>query len=99
MGGDAAAAPGSRQDARAIAVRGTLHSGVPVLVDGFNVSVGTDEAAVIQPLLDVLRSKGFVLKAVRPVRASLEDLFMQAVTDPTTGKALAPGAKRGEAKS
>jgi hypothetical protein len=29
-----------------------------------------------------------------PVRQSLEDLFLQAVTDPLTGQAMTPGADR-----
>ena len=33
--------------------------------------------------------------AIRPVRESLEDLFMRAVTDPVTGGITAPGAVRG----
>lgn len=50
------------------------------------------EADAIQPLIDALRAGGATIRAVRPVRQSLEDLFMQAVTDPTTGETLKPGA-------
>jgi hypothetical protein len=35
-----------------------------------------------------------VIKSVKANRPSLEDLFMEAVTDPETGKALGPGAKK-----
>lgn len=56
------------------------------------IIVSSDDAEAIQPLLDELRRAGHVLKAVRPQRASLEDLFMQAVTDRTTGRTLKPGA-------
>ena len=59
---------------------------------GAMVSIQTDDAAAVQPVIDALRASGVIIRAVRPVRASLEDLFMQAVTDPSTGLALAPGA-------
>jgi hypothetical protein len=73
-------------------LRGTLHSGIPIHVENGMLRIGTDDAEEVQPLIDVLRARGFTIRAVRPVRASLEDLFMQAVTDPTTGAILAPGA-------
>lgn len=79
---------GSRGD-----LSGRLRAGdIPIEIDNNSISVGTDDPEVIQPLLDVLRRKGVTIRAVRPVRASLEDLFMIAVTDPATGKARAPGA-------
>jgi ABC-2 type transport system ATP-binding protein len=65
---------------------------IPITVGRSSLSVGTDDAAKIQPLIDALRAKGCVIRAVRPVRSSLEDLFMKAVMDPLTGQALAPGA-------
>ncbi|TDJ57427.1 MAG: ABC transporter ATP-binding protein [Planctomycetota bacterium] len=49
------------------------------------------EAAAIQPLIDRLRTEKRTIHAVRPVRETLEDLFMRAVTDPETGKPFAPG--------
>lgn len=47
----------------------------------------------VQPLLDRLRQEQRVVVAVKPVRETLEDLFMRAVTDPETGKAKLPGAR------
>jgi ABC-type multidrug transport system ATPase subunit len=65
------------------------------------ISRGT-EPAMVQPLIDRLRQGGHAIVSVKPVRETLEDLFMRAVTDPTlfmravtdptTGKVLAPGA-------
>ena len=49
----------------------------------------------IQPILDALRAKRLTIRAVRPVRESLEDLFMKAVTDPGTGRTLDVGASDG----
>ena len=65
---------------------------------GNTVSVATLEADRIQPIIDALRAKGCVIRSVRPVRPSLEDLFMRAVTDATTGETLAPGASSEPAK-
>lgn len=50
------------------------------------------DASPVQPVIDRLRGDGRVIHAVRPIRESLEDLFMRAVTDPVTGKAMMPGA-------
>lgn len=55
----------------------------------------TAEAAMVQDVLDRLRREGHTIVSVRPVRESLEDLFMRYVKDPATGKTKAPGAIRG----
>lgn len=52
------------------------------------------EPGAVQPVLDRLRADGRVIEALRPVRESLEDLFMRYVQDPETGRARAPGAVR-----
>jgi ABC-2 type transport system ATP-binding protein len=70
-----------------------LASGERVLASGKVMRVYTDDAASVQPIIDALRARAMVIRAVRPVRPSLEDLFMEAVTDPTTGKVMTPGAK------
>jgi ABC-2 type transport system ATP-binding protein len=64
------------------------------LEDG-RLSINTTDPALIQHAIDLLRSEGAVIRSIRSHRPSLEDLFMQAVTDPTTGQALAPGADKG----
>jgi ABC-2 type transport system ATP-binding protein len=51
------------------------------------------EAGPIQSLIDRLRSEQRTIVSVRPVRETLEDLFMRAITDPTTGEVLKPGAE------
>lgn len=53
-----------------------------------------DDAGAVQKVIDRLRKEGRVILSVTPVRESLEDLFMRAVTDPETGKAASPGAAR-----
>jgi ABC-2 type transport system ATP-binding protein len=73
-----------------------LASGEDLRLTGNSLIAMTDEAERVQPFLDALRSRGVTIRAVRPVKASLEDLFMQAVTDPNTGQAYAPGASSDE---
>ncbi len=59
---------------------GQLPSGETVELAGRTLQIATDDALRIQPLLDALRAKNLVIQAVRPVRQSLEDYFMQAVS-------------------
>jgi ABC-2 type transport system ATP-binding protein len=74
--------------------QGKTESGLELKLEGATLTAYTDDAMPVQGLIDLLRARGVVIRAVRPVRASLEDLFMKAVTDPSTGKAMAPGAIR-----
>jgi ABC-2 type transport system ATP-binding protein len=59
---------------------GTLPSGEIVELSGTTLRVATGDPLRIQPLLDALRGQGLVIQVVRPVRQSLEDYFMQAVS-------------------
>ncbi|MFO0831721.1 MAG: ABC transporter ATP-binding protein [Phycisphaerales bacterium] len=77
-----------------IAWSGSLSTGTRFAITKTGITVGTPDARIIQPIIDRLRANGVVIRAVRPFRPSLEDLFMQAVTDPNTGKAMAPGARK-----
>ncbi len=72
----------------------TLRTGEPFRLTRTGLSVKTTDPARVQPIIDRLRAANIVIRSMRPVRPSLEDLFMRAVTDPTTGKAAAPGAIR-----
>ncbi|MBX3389585.1 MAG: ABC transporter ATP-binding protein [Phycisphaeraceae bacterium] len=67
---------------------GTAHSPA-------QLKVNSADASVVQPLLDALRAARLTIRVVKPIRPSLEDLFLEAVTDPLTGQTLAPGAKEG----
>ncbi|MGQ0627305.1 MAG: ABC transporter ATP-binding protein [Phycisphaerales bacterium] len=69
-----------------------LADGLELTIAGDRVTAATDEAARVQPLIDAIRTAGLIVRAVRPLRPSLEDLFMRAVIDPATGGTLAPGA-------
>lgn len=93
------------QDSRRyeITVQGTVPKDVVSSVDGRTESVGdglmnlivpTAQAESIQPVIDKLRSSGVVIQVVKPVRESLEDLFIRAIQ--TTGEGSAtPGAVTG----
>lgn len=52
------------------------------------------EPGQVQPIIDRLRQDNRTIVAVKPVRETLEDLFMRAVTDPETGRTLAVGAAK-----
>ena len=54
------------------------------------------EVEGVQPVIDRLRREGRMVVSVAPMRESLEELFMRAVTNPATGGVLPPGAARGE---
>lgn len=84
----------SPDTARRIAITGELITGEAFTIDNSMIRVKTSDPAPLQPLIDALRARRLTIRALRPVRPSLEDLFMEAVTDPTTGKALGPGAAR-----
>ena len=58
------------------------------------LAITATEPAQVQPIIDRLRAEGRTIVSIAPVRESLEDLFMRAVTDPTTGATLGPGAAR-----
>lgn len=64
--------------------------------DGASTTVALQvaDAADAQPVIDRLRAHGVVIERAVPVRESLEDLFIRAVTDPTSGGTLNPGAVR-----
>jgi ABC-2 type transport system ATP-binding protein len=72
--------------------RGTLRDGPRVELQGLTLRIETMEAQAVQGLIDTQRSAGLVIRRVEPVRPSLEDLFIEAVTDPVTGKVATPGA-------
>lgn len=59
-----------------------LPSGEAIVRQGSTLVVPTADAAKVQPLVDELRLRGVVIKSMRPMRPSLEDLFMQAVSEP-----------------
>jgi len=61
-------------------------------LEGGVLTVRTEVADVVQPLIDALRGAGQPVLRVQSKRPSLEDLFLQAVTDPETGRAKSPGA-------
>jgi len=76
--------------------RGQLAGGTWLELDGPVLRVGTTNAIEVQPIIDTLRGKGLVIRRVQAMRASLEDLFLEAVTDPTSGQLSSPGARLGE---
>lgn len=75
------------------ALRGTVRGAIPVELQGLTVKIGSDNAVHVQPLLDAARARNLTIRAVRPVRPTLEELFMRALADPAP--AAAPGSESG----
>ncbi len=67
----------------------------PVRSEGRTLVLPTTDPARVQPVIDEIRGRGVTITAVRLRKPSLEDLFMQAVTDRETGEVLRPGAASG----
>ncbi|MGD9689330.1 MAG: ATP-binding cassette domain-containing protein [Phycisphaerales bacterium] len=77
---------------------GVMPGGERVEIGRGMIRVGTDDAGAVQEVIDAVRRAGLVLRSARPVRPTLEDLFMRAVVDPVSGAALEPGAAPAEPK-
>jgi len=71
-----------------------LPSGERVDTQGDSVRAFNASAEAVRPVLARAVEMGLLVRSMRPVRPTLEDLFMQAVTDPVSGEALTPGADR-----
>jgi ABC-2 type transport system ATP-binding protein len=74
--------------------RGELASGLWVEASRTVIRVQGTDASSVQPVIDAVRAHGAVIRALRPVRPSLEDLFIEAITD-ESGRAAGVGAARG----
>ena len=61
--------------------RGKLPSGQAVELEGRTLRIPAWEAAAIQPVIDALRAGRLVIQSVRPVQQSLEDFFVEVVSD------------------
>ena len=76
--------------------RGTLTSGEWFELEPGALRVGTSDPQLIKPLVRVLVEEGHTIQSITRQRPSLEDLFMAAIQDADTGKAMKPGAVRNE---
>ncbi|HEX4795842.1 MAG TPA: ABC transporter ATP-binding protein [Humisphaera sp.] len=84
---------------RPVSDRGRLPNNQWIELRGSALHVGTSNFGDIQGIVDALRTARFAIKRIEHVRTSLEDLFMEAITDPTTGHLATPGAARHAPKS
>ncbi len=81
LGWEPATAPTSPAAADPGAETGKLPSGETVELAGTTLRIITGNPLRVQPVIDALRRAGLVIHAMRPVRQTLEDFFMQTVTD------------------
>lgn len=75
-------------------LEGRLPGGHAARIEGPTLWIDLAEPRDVQWIIDAVRARGGVIRAIRQARPSLEDLFMEAVTDPRTGKTLDVGALR-----
>jgi ABC-2 type transport system ATP-binding protein len=78
-------APVRVRDNRGLSISATADGRTTLSIEG-------PDPARVQPIIDQLRIDEVTIVSVKPVRESLEDLFMRAVVDPATGRAHKPGA-------
>jgi ABC-2 type transport system ATP-binding protein len=74
------------------ATQGLFADGVPIEIIGNLARIGTMDPAPIQKIVDTLRAGNITVRRVQPVKPSLEDLYMDAVIDPVTGRTAGAGA-------
>jgi hypothetical protein len=60
---------------------GKLPTGETVEIDGSILRIGGGDPLRIQPMIDGLRSRGQVILSVQRLTQSLEDYFVQIVSD------------------
>ena len=70
---------------------GTLPAGLWLELQGNVLRIGTTDPVEAQPMLDALRRDGMLIRRFQQVRPSLEDLFIDAVSNQTA--ASRPGAR------
>ena len=73
-------------------IRGSLTNGTWIEIEQGAIRIGSIDPLEIQKILDALRAAGLVIRRVQSVKPSLEDLYLEAVIDPATGRAAAAGA-------
>jgi ABC-2 type transport system ATP-binding protein len=71
---------------------GLLSDGIPIEIIGNLARIGTMDPARIQAIVDTLRSSSIIVRRVQHVKPSLEDLYLDAVVDPVTGRPAGAGA-------
>lgn len=81
-------------DAGAVLAEIAERSGAELNEAGTGLTLSTAEAADAQPIIDALRGRGLTITRCAIHKPSLEDLFLEAVVDPETGKAAPPGARK-----
>ncbi|HEY1921349.1 MAG TPA: ABC transporter ATP-binding protein [Tepidisphaeraceae bacterium] len=73
--------------------RGKFEDGSWCEFDGAALRVARIDPVAVQPIIDAMRRNNLVIRRVQLIRPSLEDLFFEAMTDPTTGARVLPGQR------
>jgi ABC-2 type transport system ATP-binding protein len=96
LGWEPAIPPASPVAADPVADTGKLPSGETVELAGTTLRILTGNPLRVQPVIDALRRAGLVIHAMRPVRQTLEDFFIQTVTDLGPKASAAGGPFQGD---
>jgi ABC-2 type transport system ATP-binding protein len=60
---------------------GTLPTGESIELEGSTLRIATGDPLRIQPIIDAMRGRGLVIHTIREQRQSLEDFFIQTVSE------------------
>ena len=74
--------PAARDAVAAALATGGAPAGGEAVLDGECILVEGHDAAGIQPAIDALRARGMVIRSIRQMRQTLEELFIETVTGP-----------------
>jgi ABC-2 type transport system ATP-binding protein len=81
VGATASAVFHSGPDAQSPVETGTLPSGEQIAIEGSTLRIVSDDPLRIQPIIDGLRGRGLIIQSLRQLRLSLEDFFIQTVSE------------------
>ena len=66
-------------------------------IEGNLLRINTGDPIAVQPVIDSIRGLGATILSVRPVRQSLEDFFISAVSEPTADEPVVASIAKGDA--
>jgi len=87
---------GPPDDALREAVAETLTGKVTIDVEDNLLRINTRDPMAVQPVIDSIRRRSGIILSVRPVRQSLEDFFISAVSEPPATEPVAASIVEGD---
>ena len=78
------------------AIAGALSDKVTIDVKGNVIRINTQDPTTVQPAIDAVRRRNVTILSVRPIRQSLEDFFISAVSQPAAEEPLLASIVKGD---